>query len=89
MRVLGRLLAFLGYLVERKRAIRRFIVLTVYPVWLYLSVCVLLGVVRVDEWVSVVYGTFSSVVAVVVGFYFHGRGRTDGEKDFCKGKGAY
>lgn len=75
---------YLGYLIEEKKAIRRFIVLTCYPAWLFLSVVIVFDFIRngkFDMSFATFYATFTSVVTIVVGFYFYGRSK---EKD---GKG--
>ncbi len=68
------MISWLGRVIETKKGIRRFIVLTCYPAWLYCSVRLLLRG-GIGEWESLVYGGFSSIVGVIIGFYFYVRGK--------------
>lgn len=89
--MLKSLIRYIAYLIEEKQAIRRFIILTCYPVWLILSVVIVFDFVRKHQFdmsFATFYGTFTSVVAVAVGFYFYVRGKCDctTKPTFMKGK---
>ncbi len=74
MRVIKRLVEGLHTLIEQHKAIRRFIILTLFPIWLYLSYTLLMHP-RVDLTYPVVqiYAVFTGVVGTAIGFYFVNR----------------
>ncbi len=75
-----RVIDYLAYLIERKRGIRRGIVLTAFPAWLILSIWGIVDYIKhhvFSTGFASFYATFTSVIAIVVGFYFHTRGKVD------------
>lgn len=74
--LIKKIIETLSYVIERKQGIRRFILFTAFPSWLILSIhfgTAFLKGRSFDENFSYYYTTFSGIIGVIVGFYFHSR----------------
>jgi len=71
-----RILEIFGYIIEKKKGIRRFMIFTSFPLWMYLSYILLVGPEPTNDHVQI-YTVFSGIIGVIVGFYFSSRKNED------------
>lgn len=71
-----RILEILGYIIEKKKGIRRFMIFTSFPLWMYLSYVLLAESDPTGDHVQI-YTVFSGIIGVIVGFYFSSRRSED------------